>query len=70
MLGKKADVTFFRDYLAAALDHVRAGIKAGQSKEGIAKAASLKGFEDVGQVNPRIGLAGVLESAYDELAKK
>lgn len=70
VLGKKADVTFFRDYLAAALDHVRAGIKAGQSREEIAKAASLKGFEDVGQVNPRIGLAGVLESTYDELAKK
>jgi hypothetical protein len=30
----------------------------------------LKGFEDVAQVNPRINLAGVLESAYDELAKK
>jgi hypothetical protein len=30
----------------------------------------LKGFEDVAQVNPRLNLAGVLESAYDELAKK
>jgi hypothetical protein len=49
---------------------VRAGIKAGQSKEEIAKAASLKGFDDVAQVNPRITLAGVLESAYDELTKK
>jgi glyoxylase-like metal-dependent hydrolase (beta-lactamase superfamily II) len=70
VLGKKADVTFFRDYLAAALAHVGAGIKAGQSKEEIAKAPALKGFEDVAQINPRIGLAGVLESAYDELAKK
>ena len=70
VLGKKADVEYFRDYLSAALDHVRAGIKAGQSKEEIAKAASLKGFEDVAQINPRIGLAGVLESAYDEISKK
>jgi glyoxylase-like metal-dependent hydrolase (beta-lactamase superfamily II) len=70
VLGKKADVTFFRDYLGAALDHVRAGIKAGQSKEEIAKAPALKGFDDVAQINPRIALAGVLESAYDELAKK
>jgi cyclase len=70
VLGTVADVKFFRDYLSAALDHARAGIKAGQSKEEIAKAPALKGFEDVGQVNPRIGLAGVLESAYDELAKK
>ena len=68
--ARRRTSTFFRDYLAAALDHVRAGIKAGQSKEEIAKAASLKGFDDVAQVNPRIGLAGVLESAYDELAKK
>ena len=58
VLGTKADVDFFRDYLAAALAHVRAGIKAGQSKEEIAKVAALKGFEDVAQVNPRIALAG------------
>ena len=70
MLGTKADVTFFRDYLAAALAHVRAGIKAGQPKEEVAKVAALKGFEDVVQVNPRITLAGVLESAYDELTRK
>jgi glyoxylase-like metal-dependent hydrolase (beta-lactamase superfamily II) len=70
VLGKKADVEYFRDYLAAALDRVRAGIKAGQSREEIAKTASLKGFDDVAQINPRIGLSGVLESAYDELAPK
>lgn len=70
VLGKVADVRFFRDYLGAALDHVRAGIKSGQSKEEIAKAPALKGFEDVAQINPRIALAGVLESAYDELARK
>ncbi len=70
VLGKKADVTYFRDYLAAALEHVRAGIKAGQSKEEISKAASLKGFEDTVQVSQRITLAGVLEAAYDELAGK
>ena len=70
VLGKKADVEYFRNYLAAALDHVRTGVKAGQSKEEIAKASALKGFDDVAQVNPRINLAGVLEAAYDELAKK
>jgi cyclase len=70
VLGKKTDVTYFRDYLSAALDHVRAGIKAGQPKEEIAKAPALKGFEDVVQVSPRLTLAGVLEAAYDELMKK
>ena len=70
VLGKKADVEYFRNYLAAALDEARAGVKAGRSREEIAKTSGLKGFEDVAQVNPRINLAGVLESAYDELAKK
>ena len=69
-LGKKADVTYFRDYLTAALDQVRSGMKAGQPKEEIAKTPSLKGFDDVAQVNPRLSLAGVLEAAYDELSKK
>jgi cyclase len=70
VLGKKADVTFLRDYLAAAIDHVRRGLKAGQSKEEIARTPSLKGFEDVVQVNPRITLAGVLEATWDELSRK
>jgi cyclase len=70
VLGKKADVTYFRDYLSAALDHTRRGIKAGQSKEEMAKVDSLKGFDDVTQVSPRITLAGVIESTYDELTKK
>jgi cyclase len=70
VLGKNADVTFFRDYLSAALDHVRGGITAGQSREEISKAQSLKGFEDVAQVSPRITLAGVLEAAFDELSKR
>ena len=58
------------NYLAAALAEVRGGVKAGRSKEEGAKTPARKGFEDVAQVNPRINLAGVLESAYDELAKK
>lgn len=70
VLGKNADVTYFRDYLSAALDHVRKGMKGGQSKEEIAKATSLPGFDDVTQVSPRLTLAGVLEAAYDELSKK
>ncbi len=70
MLGKIADVPFFRDYLSAALDHVRKGMKAGQSREEIAKATSLQGFDDVTQVSPRLTLTGVLEAAYDELNKK
>ena len=66
-LGKASDVVYFKDYLSAAVDHVRRGLKEKQSKEEIAKATTLKGFEDVGQVSPRLSLAGVLESIYDEL---
>jgi cyclase len=69
VLGKMSDVTYFRDYLSAALDHTRRGIKAGQSREEIAKVETLKGFEEVAQVNPRISLAGVVEAAFDELKK-
>jgi glyoxylase-like metal-dependent hydrolase (beta-lactamase superfamily II) len=67
--GTVSDVKYFRDYLRAAIEHTQKAIKAGQSKEEAAKIASLPGFDDVGQVNPRIGLAGVIEAAYDELKK-
>ncbi len=70
VLGKKADVVYFRDYLSAALDHTRQGIKARKSKEETAKLEVLKGFEDVVQVNPRLSLAGVIEATYDELSRK
>jgi glyoxylase-like metal-dependent hydrolase (beta-lactamase superfamily II) len=70
VLGRKADVTFFRDYLSAALDHVRGGIKAGRSKEEVAKLEALKGFEDVVQFTPRITLARVIEATFDELTRK
>jgi glyoxylase-like metal-dependent hydrolase (beta-lactamase superfamily II) len=70
VLGKKADVTYFRDYLSAALDHARQGIKAGSSREETAKIQALKGFEDVAQVNPRLSLAGVIEAAFDELSRR
>lgn len=67
--GTVADVAYFRDYLYAAMAHADKAVKAGQSKEEAAKVSALPGFEDVGQVNPRIGLAGVIESAYDEIKK-
>ncbi len=67
--GTKADVTFFRDYLTAGVDHVRKGISAGSSKDEITKVAALKGFETVTAFNPRLTLEGTLGSIYDELKK-
>jgi glyoxylase-like metal-dependent hydrolase (beta-lactamase superfamily II) len=67
--GAKADVVFFRDYLTAAVEHVRKGISAGSSKDDITKVAAVKGFETVTSFNPRLTLEGTLGSIYDELKK-
>ena len=66
----RADVGHFRNYLTAVLDHARAGVKAGQSKEEIQKLPVLKGFEDNVSPNARLTLAFVLGIAYDEVAAK
>jgi cyclase len=66
----RADVTHFRNYLTAALDHARAGIKAGQSKEEVQKLAALKGFEDAVSPNARLTMGFVLGICYDELTAK
>lgn len=63
----RAEVMHFRDYLSAVLNHARAGVKAGQSKEEVQKLAALKGFEDNASPNARLTLAFVLGIAYDEV---
>lgn len=67
--GNKADVASFRDYLTAAVDHVRKGRAAGQSKDDITKVQALKGFETVGTFSPRLSLESALASIYDELGR-
>ncbi len=69
MKGTKADVTFFRDYLTAAVEHVRKGISADRSKDEITKVAALTGFETVTAFTPRLSLESALASVYDELKK-
>lgn len=59
----------FRDYLTAALQLTRKGLAAGQSKDVIAAAEALHGFESYQGGGP-LTLKGVLESAYDELTAK
>jgi cyclase len=66
----RAEVMHFRNYLTAVLDHVRAGIKAGQSKEEIQKLPALKGFEDNVSPNARLTMGFVLGLAYDEITGK
>jgi glyoxylase-like metal-dependent hydrolase (beta-lactamase superfamily II) len=63
----RADVIHFRNYLAAGLDHARAGAKAGHSKEEVQKLAALKGFEDTVSINARLSMAFVLGLCYDEV---
>jgi cyclase len=63
----RAEILHFRDYLTAVLNHARAGVKAGQSKEEVQKLPVLKGFEDNASPNARLTLAFVLGIAYDEV---
>jgi cyclase len=68
--GPREDVTYFRNYLAAALDHARAGVKAGRSKEEVTALEALPGFEDVISLNPRLSMAAVLGVAFDEASAR
>ncbi len=61
--GTKADVLKMRDYLAALVEYVRAGIKAGKSRDQIVSSKDvLAGFDEPGPLTTR-ALAGT----YDEL---
>jgi glyoxylase-like metal-dependent hydrolase (beta-lactamase superfamily II) len=67
--GPAKELLYFRDYLTAALQYVRKGIAAKQSKEEIAKASELPGFGEHASSGTVLNLAGVLNSAYDELTR-
>jgi cyclase len=60
----------FRDYFDAVLQTVRKGIAAGQTKDAIAAAAALPGFEEYQSSGTVLTLGGVLGVAYDELTAK
>ena len=61
--GRKDDLRLQRDFLSALLDHVRAEIAAGKSRDEIVKAAvELKSFPEHGPLTDR-----VLTAAYEEL---
>jgi cyclase len=68
--GTREDVTYFRNYLSAALEHARAGVKAGRSKEEVTTLEALPGFEDVISLNPRLSMAAVLGVAFDEASAR
>lgn len=68
--GTAEDVTYFRNYLAAALEHATKGVKAGQSKEEVTALAALPGFEDVAALGARLNMAAVLGVAYDEASDR
>ena len=75
--GTVRDVTHFRDYLTAALDHVRQGIAAGRSQGEIAAVSALPGFSDHADLVknyaspiPLFTLSHVLTIAYQELTTR
>ncbi|MEO6436748.1 MAG: MBL fold metallo-hydrolase [Tepidisphaeraceae bacterium] len=64
--GARADLMYFRDYLTALLDHTRAAVKAGQTKEQFtATTPTLPGFEAFGSHNAR-----TLTILFDEVTAK
>jgi cyclase len=68
--GAAEDVTYFRNYLSAALEHATKGVKAGQSKEEVTALEALPGFEDVAALGARLNMAAVLGVAYDEASAR
>jgi hypothetical protein len=75
--GTLRDVRRFRDYLTAALDHVRKGIAAGRSEADIVAVSALPGFADHADVVknyaspiPLFTLNHVLTVAYQELTTR
>ncbi|MEO6223682.1 MAG: MBL fold metallo-hydrolase [Vicinamibacterales bacterium] len=64
--GARSELMHFRDYLTALLEHTRAAVKVGQSKEQFtATTPTLKGFEAFGAHNAR-----TLGIVYDEVTDK
>jgi glyoxylase-like metal-dependent hydrolase (beta-lactamase superfamily II) len=68
--GYKTDLARFRDCLSAVLEYTRTQMKAGKSKDEIAKTPVLSGFEDYPSGSGFLSLSGVLSTAYDELNVK
>jgi cyclase len=66
----RADVQHFRDYLSASLDTARTAVKAGRSRDELAAATVIPGFEDTVALNARLTAGFVLGQAYDELTEK
>ena len=65
--GGRADLEHMANYLSAVLDYTRKGMAAGRSRDEIAAAEALPGFEHVTALVPSLSLAAVLGVAYDEL---
>ena len=66
MTGARAELMFFRDYLTALLEHTRAAVKAGQTREQFtATTPTLTGFEVFGA--HRANTLGIL---FDEITTK
>lgn len=69
LIGSKKDVSNMRDYLTSLIEFVSGEIKKGGSKEEIAAAASIPGFEEMKERWQGARKMN-LERAYDELSSK
>jgi glyoxylase-like metal-dependent hydrolase (beta-lactamase superfamily II) len=67
--GPVKELLYLRDYFTASLQFVLKGIARKQPKEEIARATELPGFAEHVGSGTVLTLAGVLNSAYDELTR-
>jgi glyoxylase-like metal-dependent hydrolase (beta-lactamase superfamily II) len=67
--GPAKELLYLRDYFTATLQFVQKGIAAKRPKEEISKATELPGFTEHASSGTVLTLAGVLNSAYDELTR-
>lgn len=65
--GTRADILEQRDFLAAAFEHARRAVSAGQSREEATALETLPGFADFAALSPRLTLGFVLGVAYAEI---
>lgn len=68
--GKKADVLLMKNYLSALLEFTQKGIAAGKTKEEIAKALIIPGFDVFNTPGWSLPLSVNIGIAYDELTNQ
>lgn len=65
--GNTSDILYMRDFLSKLLEHVSAGIQAGQSRDEITGIEQFEEFPNHESAGARLSISANLNTAYDEL---